>query len=141
MHAYKTTFDCPVMHNKQEINDLFDKWNQALKTCDPDRVVALYAFNAVLLPTLSNKVRRSHAEMKDYFIQLLANKPSCKINESSIRFYGDIAIHSGIYTFTLFPPAKGSSTVVPARFTFVYQWSGDQWLIVEHHSSLMPEAD
>ncbi|RQD64706.1 MAG: SgcJ/EcaC family oxidoreductase [Desulfonatronovibrio sp. MSAO_Bac4] len=128
------------MHNHQKIMALFDLWNNSLESCDPDRVVALYAFNAVLLPTLSNKVRRSHAEIREYFNQLLTNKPSCKINDSRIRTYNDLAIHSGIYTFTLFPPSKGSSTVVPARFTFVYQWFGDQWLIVEHHSSLMPES-
>lgn len=51
-----------------------------------------------------------------------------------MRVFGDLAINSGLYTFTF---ADGST--VAARFTFVYRRSGDRWQIIEHHSSRMPE--
>lgn len=122
----------------QAIASLFDDWNAALKTQDPDQVVALYAPDAILLPTLSNAVRHNHAELRDYFVEFLKKQPQGTINESNIRDLGDIAVHSGIYTFTL-KTAEGNSQQARCRFTYVYARSADVWKIVEHHSSLMPE--
>lgn len=121
------------MKNKQ-ILALFDQWNNALKTGNPKEVVALYAADAILLPTVSNKVRHNHEEIEDYFIHFLAKVPSGQIDESNVRIFNDLAINSGIYTFTF---ADGS--LVQARFSYVYKWDGENWLIIEHHSSQMPE--
>ena len=121
---------------KDEIAGLFDVWNKAIQTQEPKEVSALYAPNAILLPTLSNMVRHTTEEREDYFEHFLAKGPSGVIDQSNIRTFGDLAIHSGIYTFTF--STTGAS--VQARFTFVYAWNGTKWQIVEHHSSLMPEA-
>ena len=120
--------------NTIEINSLFDHWNVAIQTGKPKNVVALYETNAILLPTISNKIRKTHAEIEDYFEAFLAKGPKGSIDESNVRIFGDIAINSGIYTFTF---ANGSS--VQARFTFVYRFNGQRYKIVEHHSSAMPE--
>lgn len=117
-----------------EILKLFDEWNAALQIGDPGRVAEMYAADAILLPTISNKVRHDHEEIRDYFELFLAKGPKGVIDEANVRVFGDLAINSGLYTFSF---ADGS--VVAARFTFVYRRSGDQWLIVEHHSSRMPE--
>lgn len=114
---------------------LFEEWNTALQTGEPKNVTALYESNAILLPTISNQVRHNHDEMEDYFIHFLAKGPKGVINESNIRTFGNIAINSGIYTFTF---SDGNS--VQARFTYVYRWNGQRWLIVEHHSSALPEG-
>ena len=119
---------------KDEIIALFDEWNNALKTGDPEQVTALYASNAILLPTMSNLVRHNHAEIKDYFVHFLQNGPVGVINESNVRTFDQLLINSGIYTFSF-----KDGTALPARFTFVYWWNGERWQIVEHHSSLMPE--
>ena len=121
---------------KDEIAGLFDVWNKAIQTQEPKEVSALYAPNAILLPTLSNMVRHTTEEREDYFEHFLAKGPSGVIDQSNIRTFGDLAIHSGIYTFTF--STTGAS--VQARFTFVYAWNGTKWQIMEHHSSLMPEA-
>jgi uncharacterized protein (TIGR02246 family) len=120
--------------NKNEISSLFEEWNSALQTGDPKKVTALYEYNSILLPTVSNYVRHNHVEIEDYFIRFLTNNPVGKIDESNIRIYGEIAINSGVYTFTL----KDNSTI-QARFTFVYRWNGERWMIIEHHSSKLPE--
>jgi len=120
--------------NKNEITALFDEWNAALLTRNPRKVSALYETNSILLPTISNKVRHNHEEIEDYFVHFLAKGPQGKIDEANIRIFGDVAINSGVYTFTF-----DGGAAVQARFTFVYRWNGERWLIVEHHSSQMPE--
>ena len=119
---------------ENEIAALFDEWNNAIQTGDPEKVASLYESNGILLPTVSNQVRHNHKEIEDYFVHFLAKGPAGEINESNIRIFDDIAINSGIYTFTF----KDGATV-QARFTFVYRRNGEHWKIVEHHSSQMPE--
>ena len=116
------------------ISKLIDNWNLALQTEDAKKVVELYSSSAILIPTISNKVRHNHREIEDYFIYFLSKGPSFKIDESNIRLFKSLAVNSGIYTATF---KDGSS--VKARFTFVYQYISDRWLIIEHHSSMMPE--
>lgn len=117
------------------ILSLFDTWNSAVQTGDPKTVVALYETNAILLPTISNQVRHNHAEIEDYFVMFLGRGPKGKIDESNVRIFGDLAINSGVYTFTF-----NDGAVVQARFTYVYRWNGQDWKIIEHHSSAMPES-
>ena len=113
---------------------LFVEWNRALQSGDAERVTALYADDAILLPTLSNDIRHNHVEIKDYFVHFLHKGPTGVIDESNTRTFAGILINSGIYTFSL---ADESSA--QGRFTFVYRWGGERWLIIEHHSSLMPD--
>ena len=119
---------------KSEIISLFTTWNNALATGDPGQVVTLYERDAILLPTVSNKVRHNHSEIEDYFVNFLSKGPQGKIDESNVRVFDQLAINSGVYTFTF----KDGATV-QARYTFVYRWNDNQWLITEHHSSQMPE--
>ncbi len=46
----------------------------------------------------------------------------------------NLAVDTGDYTFHF----AVTDTDIAARFTFVYEWYGSQWLIVSHHSSLAP---
>lgn len=118
----------------QAISGLFDRWNQALKTGNPDTVAAEYADNAVLLPTLSNRVRTSPTEIRDYFVGFLKKSPVGSIDSQSIRIGCNNAISSGIYTFKFSNGEKAQ-----ARYSYVYEYQQGQWKIVSHHSSLMPE--
>ena len=128
------SFIKPNPMNESKIMTLFDNWNSAIQTGNAKQVTKLYESDAVLLPTISNKVRRNHNEIEDYFVQFLENSPKGEINESNIQNLGEIIIHSGIYTFSFKDDSK-----VKARFSFVYQWIGQNWKIIEHHSSQMPE--
>lgn len=121
--------------NKQDVTKLFSIWNDAIQTRDPDTVTQLYADNAVLLPTISNQVRHNHEELKDYFIQFLAREPKGELVEQNIRIFDDIVMNSGIYKFSF-----GDGSVVSARFSYVYQLINNDWKIIEHHSSQMPES-
>ena len=71
--------------SKIDISSLFEVWNNALQTGDPQKVAELYETNAILLPTVSNKVRHNHEEIADYFVNFLAKGPVGKIDESNVR--------------------------------------------------------
>lgn len=119
---------------KEQVAALFTRWNNDLLTGDPDKVTADYAPDAVLLPTVSNTPRTTHAEIRDYFVKFLKGKPSGSIDYRVIKIGCDIAQDIGTYTFRF----AGGKTV-HARYTFVYEWLDGKWLIVHHHSSAMPE--
>ncbi|MEI6427435.1 MAG: nuclear transport factor 2 family protein [Pseudanabaena sp. ELA607] len=120
--------------NATEIASLFDRWNQSLQTGDPNKVVANYDADSILLATLANKPRITSAEKKEYFVHFLEKKPVGKIDSQKITIDCNTASNSGVYTFTF-----GDGSKVQARYTYNYRWNGKQWLIATHHSSAMPE--
>lgn len=122
--------------SEKKITSLFDRWNASLQTGDPKKVVANYAKNSVLLPTVSNKPRRTAEEKEDYFVKFLSHKPVGTINSRFVEIDCNSAIDAGLYTFKF----EGGSEV-KARYTFTYKWNGKQWLISSHHSSAMPEKN
>ena len=121
--------------SKAEIAALFDRWNRSLQTGDAQQVVANYAQQSILLPTVSNQPRLTPAEKLDYFQHFLENRPSGKIDMSVIEIGCNTAWDAGLYTFTF---AKTGASV-SGRYTYTYRWNGTQWLITSHHSSAMPE--
>ena len=123
--------------SKAEIAALFDSWNQALQTGNASKVVALYTENSILLPTLSDKPRLTPAEKEGYFRHFLEKRPSARIDLREIEIGCNMAVDSGLYTFTF---AK-TWEMIRGRYSFTYRWDGSRWLIVSHHSSLMPEAN
>jgi uncharacterized protein (TIGR02246 family) len=121
---------------KKQVLRLFEQWNAALATGDPDAVTELYAEDAILLPTVSNKVRHNHEEIRDYFVSFLARQPQGVIDEANVRILSDdLALNSGVYTFSF-----GDGSQVSARFTYLYRRINGKWKIAEHHSSAMPET-
>lgn len=123
--------------SEADIAGLFDRWNEALQTGDPKRVVALYGEKSVLLPTLSNTPLFTSEEKEEYFRHFLEKGPSAKIDIRKIEISDDIAVDTGLYTFTF---AK-TGEIVKGRYTFVYHRHGTHWFIISHHSSLMPEKE
>lgn len=128
----------PALPSQQEIAGLFDQWNSALATGDPQKVADLYAPNAVLLPTVSNDVRTDRAGIVDYFTKFLKSQPHGAIDEEIVDVMDpDSAVNTGLYTFTL--NKEGQREQVHARYTFVYEKRDGKWLILNHHSSVLPE--
>ncbi|MFF7309613.1 SgcJ/EcaC family oxidoreductase [Streptomyces sp. NPDC008137] len=127
---------------KAQVLGLFDNWNRALRTGDPKKVADLYAKDAVLLPTVSDNVRTDRAEIVDYFEHFLKNKPHGKKIESVVNVLDrNSVIDTGVYEFALTDPESGEKSDVKARYTYAYEKQPDgTWLIVNHHSSKMPEG-
>ncbi|MFF8842017.1 SgcJ/EcaC family oxidoreductase [Streptomyces sp. NPDC015127] len=126
---------------KQEIAALFDQWNAALRTGDPRKVADRYASDAVLLPTASPVIRTDRAQIVDYFEHFLLKKPEGEKIRSVVSVLDrDSAIDAGVYAFHLTDSKTGEKSTVEARYTYAYEKRGGKWLIVNHHSSVLPAA-
>jgi uncharacterized protein (TIGR02246 family) len=122
----------------KSVRNAFDIWLVAVSSHNAEKVAELYESDAILLPTLSSKVKELPEQRLQYFKKFTA-LPEIKgtVNEILTRVYGDIGINSGTYTFTY--QKDGKTIIVPSRFSFVYQRTDKGWMIVDHHSSKMPE--
>ena len=118
------------------IKEQFVRWNDALQTGNADTVVALYAPDAVLLPTVENGPYIGHADIRKYFEHFLENKPSGTIlGPHNIRIGCNMAFDVGLYIFTY---RKEGKRPTAARYTYVYRYEGGGWLIAHHHSAQWP---
>lgn len=124
--------------DRAQIASLFDGWNLALASLDPDRVTQKYWSDAVLLPTVSNTPRTNPAMIRDYFEHFLEKHPRGRIDTRTIEIGCNVAFDVGTYTFSVMDGA-GSVNEVQARYTFVYTFRDGDWRIAHHHSSAMPE--
>ncbi len=121
--------------SEKEIAALFDRWNASLQTGDPRRVADNYAEPSLLLPTQSYAVRRTRAEKEAYFTDFLRNGPSGTIGDPRMIEIGcNLAVDSGLYSFRF----SRTGDVILARYTYAYRWTGKEWLITSHHSSVVP---
>ena len=126
---------------KTEIENVYHAWCDAIGSAHGNfhEIIKYYSPNAILLPTLSPKILvNKNGGLNDYFKEL-TSKPNIKCNPEKLitRIYGKIAINAGFYSFSY--EQNGAKKVVPARFSFVYEKQGNQWLIVNHHSSILPD--
>ncbi|WP_369372184.1 SgcJ/EcaC family oxidoreductase [Promicromonospora sp. Populi] len=135
-----STVQSHTVPTEAQISALFDRWNTLVEAGDPEALADIYAPDAVLLPTLSAEVRTDRAGIVDYFEEFLARNPSGERTLSVINVLTPTtAIDTGLYTFT-FTADDGTVTYADARYTFVYEKHGSEWLIVNHHSSLLPAS-
>jgi uncharacterized protein (TIGR02246 family) len=111
------------------------KWVEGIGKMNPDLMVSLYAEDAILHGTSSPVVREGHALIREYFAGITTPIKMDFVEPQHIRVYGDIAINTGNYETTV-----GDAAPVRLRYSFVYHKVGNEWLIVDHHSSRLPEA-
>jgi uncharacterized protein (TIGR02246 family) len=114
------------------------QWAETFGQNDADKVVALYAADAVFWGTLSPTLRSDRAAIRDYFATVFKQFSHLKVifGQQLIRVYGTIAVNSGYYTFSF--EKDGQPTTLPARYSFTFVKDGEKWMIVDHHSSAMP---
>lgn len=146
--------DTTAQEDRAQVQKAYEDWTLAVQNAkgDPAGVVALYAPNAILLATLSPKIKRnlhdnasqelfdfSQTDLIDYFKDFTSLKGIHATTEKLYtQLFDDVAINTGLYTFE-YVDDHGKTIDVPARFTFVYEKLNGQWMIINHHSSLVPE--
>ena len=93
-------------------------------------MMPFYAKDGVLWGTLSPTVRSDPSAVKAYFVGAFQALPKAtvKFGDQLIRVYGDTAVNT----------KDGETKSIPARYSFTYVKDGNDWKIVDHHSSAMP---
>ncbi|MDQ1199377.1 nuclear transport factor 2 family protein [Agrobacterium sp. SORGH_AS 787] len=117
------------------------RWAEVIASRRVEDVLALYAPDAILVPTLSDEIGEREEDRRRYFEAFLSNDvQSCSIliqKKRVSRKLGTVVI-GGLYTFRLL---RGNlEELVPARFLFTFEEIEGQWLITGHHSSRLSEV-
>ena len=124
--------------NPKEISAAISEWGMAIRSRDPQKVMALYASEAVLVGTLSDVIRQGYEKVNEYFVNFCSLKElDVEIDSENIRMFGDIAINTGKYNFSW--QVDENKVFARVRYTFVYHKQNGKWMIIEHHSSLQPD--
>ena len=115
-------------------SELLQTWVNTIKNGDPKQVANLYHENGILLGTFSPKERVGHELILEYFENLLQSPVEVKIVSEHPHVFESSAVNSGLYNFVT------NGKTIKARFSFVYTKSGEEWKIISHHSSILPET-
>ena len=123
---------------EEEIVSMTQLWIRAVSSENPREVVKLYSDSAVLVPTLSNKIRTTSRDIFEYFEYFLKKQPEIEVCESFVNELNNIAVHSGKYIVKI---NSNTQETITCRFTFVYERHVlCKWKILHHHSSICPES-
>jgi uncharacterized protein (TIGR02246 family) len=122
------------------VEALFVQWSEALEDPTATKVVALYANDATLLPTVENGPYTKADGLKNYFVHFVALKPVPTIDQTKrfIKIGCNVAYDIGLYSFEVNGEHTPNRETIKARYTFIYKWDGKRWLIAHHHSSAEP---
>ena len=127
------------MNVDSKFEQLLINWKNALETCNPTYMVeTMYSDSAVLLPIVSPIIRTTSEDIEDYFEHFMSKSPKViKFENIKTQYNSNIktVILSGNYDFKM-----SDDSIVKARYTFVFkEHIKDEWLIINHHSSALPE--
>ena len=123
---------------KEEIAAATQAWRAAYDSRDAQRIVSQYAPDAVFIGTGSKTVRATSETIFEYFKDA-GKRPEARVEivEQHIQVYGDVGINTGLYTFS--NVRDGKRVPNPSRFNMVFHKRGDRWVLVQHHSSRIPQ--
>ena len=115
---------------------LADLWGRAVEGRNPARVVQLYTPDAVLVGTVAQRIKVGRDAIRTYFNSFL-RKPGLRVvfKSSHVQQIPYGFVDSGTYVFHW----TGQVKPVVARFTFVWVRRNDRWMLLNHHSSALPE--
>ncbi|MFC5523481.1 SgcJ/EcaC family oxidoreductase [Polaromonas jejuensis] len=112
-------------------------WRAAYDSRDPARIIGMYDTDAVLWGTTAKTVAPTPTAIAEYFKDA-ASRPTARVTfgEQHLRFYGEVGVNTGYYTFS--EVRDGQTVSRPARYTLVFRNRDGKWLVVAHHSSVVP---
>jgi len=126
--------------NPDEAEAALRAWGEAYAARDGEKSAAAYAADARLWGTEAAKQSVGRDAIRAYFDAGKALKARVvEFGEHACRMVDSAAVCSGHYTFER-TPNDGEPNKAPARFSIVLAKQDGRWLIVDHHSSLLPPS-
>jgi uncharacterized protein (TIGR02246 family) len=125
---------------KEDAYQAVEGWAAAFNAHDLDKIVAVYAPNALVFGTLSPKLASNANDLRAYYKGSVAAKSEVKLGDhAAVVLSPDAVTVAGFYAFSR-PGKDGAPPKVnPARYSFVVVKQGGAWKIVHHHSSPRPK--
>ena len=109
-------------------------WVNKIRTNDPEQVASLYHDDGLLLGTFSDIERKGYDLILAYFENLFKSNVDVEIITEHKHETDSLITNSGLYNFIV------DGKTVNARFSFVFIKTNDNWKILSHHSSVLPES-
>jgi len=116
------------------MDNVLQNWVKKIRTNDANQVAELYHDDGLLLGTFSNKERHGKSLILKYFKKLLKSKVDVEIITQHVHKTNTILVSSGLYNFIV------NDVTIKARYTFVFSKNKNNWKILSHHSSLLPDS-
>ena len=113
---------------------MLETWVDKIRTNDPKQVASLYHDDGLLLGTFSDIERKGSNLILEYFENLLKSDVDVEIVTQHKHETDSLITNSGLYNFIV------DGKTVNARFSFVFIKTGNDWKILSHHSSVLPES-
>jgi len=113
---------------------MLETWVDKIRTNDPEKVASLYHNDGLLLGTFSDIERKGHDLILKYFENLLKSQVDVEIVTQHKHETESLIANSGLYNFIV------DGKTVNSRFSFVFIKTDDDWKILSHHSSVLPES-
>jgi uncharacterized protein (TIGR02246 family) len=115
-----------------------ERWGQAFNAGDAVAVTALYAPGATIWGTLAQVLTTSPQAIESYFAEAARAGLRVKLGEHvASRISGASVIDAGHYELSR--TKDGQTAIFPARYSFVLVKQHGGWMILHHHSSMLPE--
>ena len=119
----------------KKLIDLLQIWVKKIKTNDAREVAELYHENGLLLGTFSDVERKGRKLILDYFENLFISNVDVEIiTKHEFKAESTYTV-SGLYNFLV------NDKKIKARFSFVFLKSKEDWKILSHHSSVLPNKN
>jgi uncharacterized protein (TIGR02246 family) len=109
------------------------QWEQIYNSGDADKFVALYTKDAMLFGSTAQLFVGSDG-VRSYFSKLPPGIKAKMGDQQAIAVGPNVLLSSGFAEFTL-----KDGTVLPYRLTLAIVKVDGQWLIAQHHGSLVPK--
>ena len=116
-----------------------EAWRKAITANDLDRIMAVYAADAIMWLPDSPEAKGRDAIRKFYAALLHANTVTgATFANTHYQMSGDLSVGWGDFTLSLSPKAGGNPVTMSGRFSVIASNQDGTWVYVVDHASAQP---